>query len=248
MNTGQSTPAHGRVTGPRPWSVVGPAVLIVVLLALALGLVAARPVRADPVKDFLAQFKPVICSNQTYGLCAGASCFVFNDVAYCSCDVKKGRSISSPFPYDDNKDICSLNAEGASNGYMASTFSTPKSILAPYGKQAVYVCPRSSRAAYAKCDGGVCFTSTSGHTFPGSDKSLGQDQVICSCPIENATARQGLEIIGPYPCQKDFFKLCDSDVATGANGSTLYDGTSIGSTLIGATILDGRIPHLNVCR
>ncbi|MFO1143576.1 MAG: hypothetical protein U1E59_14580 [Amaricoccus sp.] len=228
---------------------VEPAVLRILLLAAALGLVAALPARAaDPIQDLIDKFKPVICSNQTYGLCAGASGFVFNDIAHARCDVKHGRSISSPFPYDDGKDICSLNAEGAGNGYMASTFSLPDSVRAPRGTQAVYVCPRTSRAAYAKCDGAVCFTSTSGHSFPGSDTPLAQDEIICSCPIEKATARQGLEIIGPYPCQKDFFSVCDSAVATGANGSTLYDGTSIGSTFVGATILDGRIPHLNICR
>jgi hypothetical protein len=33
----------------------------------------------------------IILDNQTYALCATASCFVFNDVAYCKCDVRFGR-------------------------------------------------------------------------------------------------------------------------------------------------------------
>ena len=64
-----------------------------------------------------------ICENQTYALCAVASCFVFNEVAYCKCDVKMGNSISLPFKFDDGKDVCTVNADGAANGYMVSTFS-----------------------------------------------------------------------------------------------------------------------------
>jgi hypothetical protein len=37
--------------------------------------------------------------------------------------------------------------------------------------------------AYAKCDGGICFTSTEGKSFPGFDEPLKKDQIICSCPI-----------------------------------------------------------------
>jgi hypothetical protein len=41
-----------------------------------------------------------ILENQTYALCAVASCFVFNQVAYCRCDIKTGDSISAAFDYD----------------------------------------------------------------------------------------------------------------------------------------------------
>ena len=54
-----------------------------------------------------------ICHDQTYALCAVASCFVFNGLAYCTCDIKKGDSISLPFHYGRGKDVCSVNAEGA---------------------------------------------------------------------------------------------------------------------------------------
>jgi hypothetical protein len=30
----------------------------------------------------------IILDNQTYALCPPASCFVYNDVAYCACDVE----------------------------------------------------------------------------------------------------------------------------------------------------------------
>ena len=36
----------------------------------------------------------VVCEDQKYALCAEASCFVYDGVAYCKCDVLKGDSIS----------------------------------------------------------------------------------------------------------------------------------------------------------
>ena len=245
------TPA-GEPRGVRRRSVTGKAWLAPAVFAAALALTAAGPARAandgvDPLVGLLARDTPVICPDQTYALCAGASCFVFNDVAYCTCDVKTGNSISAPFKYDSSN-VCSVNAEGANNGYMVSTFSLPESIVAPSGNQALYICPRTSRAAYAKCDGGICFTSTSGASFPGSNTPLGNNQIVCSCPVERANPLQGLEIIGPYPCQESFFRYCNPTVANGDNGSTLYDGTSIGSTATGIRLLYGGVPPLNTCR
>jgi len=43
----------------------------------------------DTLAGLVAAKKPIICENQTFALCAGASCFVFNNVAYCTCDIKK---------------------------------------------------------------------------------------------------------------------------------------------------------------
>ena len=45
-----------------------------------------------------------ILGNQTYALCAVASCLVFNEVAYCKCDVKTGDSISLKLEFDDGQD------------------------------------------------------------------------------------------------------------------------------------------------
>lgn len=249
---------RGELQGARCRSVIGRASLAPAALAAALALTVGSPTRgadsggADPLAGLLAQNTPVICRDQTYALCAGASCFVFNDVAYCTCDVKQGNSISSPFKYDNGNgagNVCSVNAEGANNGFMVSTFSLPSALVAPSGDQALYVCPRTSRATYAKCDGGICFTSTTGKSFPGSNAQLGNDQIVCSCPVERANPVQGLEIIGPYPCQASFFhQYCDAKTANGDNGSTLYDGTSIGSTVIGTLLLDGSVPRLNTCR
>ncbi len=239
--------------GARRKLVNGKASLVPAVLAAALALTAGGPARgadgggADPLAGLLARNTPVICRDQTYALCAGASCFVFNNVAYCSCNVLKGDSISTPFNYDSSN-VCSVNAEGVNNGYMVSTFSLPQSIVAPSGNQALYICPRTSRAAYAKCDGGICFTNTIGHSPPGSDTPLGDNQIACSCPVKRANPIQGLEIIGPYPCQESFFENCDSTVANSDTGSTLYDGTSIGSTETGTRLLDGSVPPLNTCQ
>jgi hypothetical protein len=125
-----------------------------------------------------------ICKNQRYALCAVAGCFVFNEVAYCKCDVKFGDSISLPFEFDASQDVCTVNAKGAANGYMVSTFSVPDSILAPKGDQAIYTCPaKTSDGAYAQCDGGICFASTEGQSFPGFEQPLEKNQIVCSCPI-----------------------------------------------------------------
>ena len=74
-----------------------------------------------------AQFK--ICKDQTYALCAAARCNVFDGVAYCQCDVKHGDSISLPFPMGKDEDVCSINAAGANNKYMVSTYSLPSRSL-----------------------------------------------------------------------------------------------------------------------
>ncbi|MEA2778512.1 MAG: hypothetical protein QOK29_56, partial [Rhodospirillaceae bacterium] len=125
-----------------------------------------------------------ICKGQTYALCAAASCFVFNGLAYCKCDVKWGDSISLPFHFGRDEDVCTVNAEGPKNGYMVSTFSVPDSVVSPGGNQALYTCPAgTSDGAYAQCDGGMCFTSTEGKSFPGFSKPLDRNQIVCSCPI-----------------------------------------------------------------
>ena len=82
--------------------------------------------------------------------------------------MKTGDSFSLPFNFDDGEDVCSVNAGGATNGYMVSTFSLPESVVAPNGDKALYDCPAStSNGAYAHCDGGLCFTSTEGQSFAG---------------------------------------------------------------------------------
>jgi hypothetical protein len=192
-----------------------------------------------------------VCHDQTYALCAVASCYVFDQVAYCKCDVETGDSIS--LPYDvDGEDVCGVNGGGPANGYMVSTFSVPESVLRG-GDMALYTCPAGkSDGAYAQCDGGLCFTSTEGSpSFPGLGE-VGPGQIVCSCPITIAnpdSAGFGYQIAGPYPCEDDFFANCESAKTNARTGTTIPVGAPTGTARILALLLDGRpAPRLNRCR
>lgn len=192
-----------------------------------------------------------VCKNQTYALCAAARCNVFDGVAYCHCDVKHGDSISLPFPMGKDQDVCSINAAGADNKYMISTYSLPESIASPQGGGATYTCQGwDSDGAYAQCDGGICFRSTEETMFPGFDKPVAKGQIICSCPITQASSgsAQGYQILGPYPCDKSFFKYCKSATANSRTGSTIYVGAPIGTAQALAFLLNGKVPPVNECR
>ena len=107
-----------------------------------------------------------------------------------------------------------------------------------------------SGGAYAQCDGGLCFRSSEETTFPGFDKPVPKGQIICSCPITGASSgsAQGYQILGPYPCDKSFFKYCKSDVANGNTGSTIYVGAPIGTAAALTALLTGKAtPPLNEC-
>lgn len=195
--------------------------------------------------------KFTICSGQTYALCATASCFVMDKVAYCQCQVQSGDSISLSYNYGDDQNVCSVNASGVENGYMVSTFSVPDSVIAPDGNQALYTCPaNTSDGSYAQCDGGLCFTSTEGKASPGFDLPLTDDQIICSCPItlaDPATAQVGYQIVGPYPCQKPFFKNCKRAAANQHIGSQIHVGSPTGTARLLTQALNGSVPPLNRC-
>lgn len=192
-----------------------------------------------------------ICSGQTYALCATASCFVMDGLAYCQCDVMSGDSISLTDAFGDGENVCSVNAQGVGNGYMVSTYSLPDAVLAPDGDEALYTCPASSsNGAYAQCDGGLCFSSTEGVSFPGFSAPLGSNQIICSCPItvaDPATATIGYQIVGPFPCQKSFFKNCRQATANKKTGSNIYVGAPAGVPRKLTKQLDGSVPALNQC-
>jgi hypothetical protein len=192
-----------------------------------------------------------VCKNQTYALCAAARCNVFDGVAYCQCEEKHGDSISLPFPMGKGEDVCSVNAAGTGNRYMVSTYSLPEQIVSPKGDSAVYTCSsEDSDGAYAQCDGGLCFKSTEETTFPGFDKPVPKGHIICSCPITQAkpgTSTQGYQIMGPYPCDKSFFRYCKSATANSKTGSTIYVGAPIGAPAGLAVQLNGKAPPLNEC-
>ncbi len=206
----------------------------------------------DKLLDVMAGAQFKVCKDQTYALCAAARCNVLDGVAYCQCDVKNGDSISLPFPMGKDEDVCSINAAGAANKYMISTYSLPEAIVAPHGDQAIYTCPgESSDGAYAQCDGGVCFRSTEETTFPGFDKPVPKGQIVCSCPITQASpgiTAQGYSILGPYPCDKSFFKYCKGATANSKTGSTIYVGAPPGTTQALAIQLNGKVPPVNECQ
>ncbi|MCH7518220.1 MAG: hypothetical protein IH964_04250 [Candidatus Dadabacteria bacterium] len=157
----------------------------------------------------------LILNRQSYALCATADCFSFNQLAYCKCDVLRGDSISEPFDYGINQNICTLNQDGKRNGYRASTFSYPDDVAFPNGKKAFYTCPgkdnksqfiddgHPARGTYSQCDGGICFTSTRRSSFPGFAGRLRKKEIICSCPFsticENSSeSPNGYQSSGPY--------------------------------------------------
>ena len=203
----------------------------------------------DTLLDAMAGSSFKVCKNQTYALCAAARCNVYDGVAYCQCDVKHGDSISLPFTMG-NGNVCSTNAAGADNKYMISTYSLPDQIVSPQGGSAVYTCPAGGTGTYAQCDGGICFRSTEETTFPGFDKPVPKGQIICSCPITQATGAgsQAYQIMGPYPCDKSFFRYCKSDTANSNTGSTIYVGAPAGAVQGLAAQLNGNVPPINECR
>src|SRR5436309_11517107 len=83
--------------------------------------VPAVPFHQDPPLDPEPPF--VICENQRYALCAAASCFVYNGVAYCECDVLKGDSISLQLDFSTGtgqENVCDVNVQARTNGFMRS--------------------------------------------------------------------------------------------------------------------------------
>jgi hypothetical protein len=133
----------------------------------------------------------VVCSNQRYALCAAASCFVYNEVAYCRCDVMKGDSISLQLDFETpkgEKDVCDLNAEGKKHGSMVSTYSLPADVVKG-GTAAVYTCPGGENkgsgvaapVAYGQCDGGLCFHQHDERDVPGlQGQARARDRLLLS--------------------------------------------------------------------
>ena len=211
----------------------------------------------------------VICEDQRYALCAASQCFVYNQVAYCKCDIEKGDSISLQLTYDTptgEKDVCDLNQEGRFSGYMVSTYSFPTEALKG-GKGAVYTCPGivnkgdgvPAPVAYGQCDGGLCFTSTIGRSFPGFPGRLQINEIMCSCPISTKEPGSedplGYQIFGPYrpdapPGERCDPRACDlcSVANPKGNGSTLPVGAPTGVATFLTVALDGPpAPETNHC-
>ncbi|HVQ76039.1 MAG TPA: hypothetical protein VMT79_10945 [Candidatus Binatia bacterium] len=208
----------------------------------------------------------VICSDQRYALCAEARCTTYNGVAYCECVVLRGDSISLqldiPTP-DGEKNVCDVNAQGKTHGYMVSTYSLPPD-AEKGGSSAAYTCPGTANqgsgvpapVAYGQCDGGICFTST---TRKSLDDGELQREITCSCPISTSATpgsadALGYQIFGPYHPQAPVGQRCDPSGCAAcsvpnptANGSVIPVGAPTGSGRLLTELLLGSTPPLNEC-
>ncbi len=212
----------------------------------------------------------VVCEDQRYALCAAARCFVYDGVAYCKCDILKGDSISLQLDFatrTGEKNVCDVIREGRGNGFMVSTYSLPADVVAG-GRGAVYTCPGSDNArggviapvAYGQCDGGLCFTSTVAQRFPGFERRLQLDEIMCSCPISTASTlgssnALGYQVFGPYHPKAPPGRKCDKSAcaacsvpAPAANGSIIPVGAATGTAKFLTVRLDGPPPpDINEC-
>jgi hypothetical protein len=211
-----------------------------------------------------------ICRNQNYALCAEASCFVYDGLAYCKCDSLKGDSISLQLSFSSpsgTRNVCDVNRQGVANGYKLSTFSFPNDVRKG-GPAAVYTCPGPSDAgngvvapvAYGQCDGGLCFKSSVGQRFPGFPGQLSANEIICSCPISTdatpgSSDSLGYQIFGTYHPNATPGSRCDASACAAcsvpnptANGAALVVGAPTGSASFLALRLDGPpVPDINQC-
>lgn len=228
----------------------------------------ATPAPAQPSAFAICPDQPG--ATKTFALCATATCWTLDGVAYCKCDVKHQPSISAPFNYRENgerKNVCDLLQAGRGNGFTVSTYATPRQVSKDYDQSvehlgppmALYTCAAGANpsAVSAQCDGGLCFTSTRGREFPGFGK-LKDDEIICSCPIVT-NAQTGFQIAGPWSCAPGDKNIdghcCDEAYAkrycnvdnTNRTGTSIAVGSPSGSARLLSTELDGEVPRLNRC-
>lgn len=241
-----------RVTG---WLTTAISAIVTVQLVATVPTIAFR---GDPSLDPEPPF--VVCHDQTYALCAAASCTVYNGVAYCQCDVLKGDSISLqldiPTPTGE-ANVCDVMAQGKTHGFLVSTYSLPADAVKG-GSLASYTCPGTDNqgagvpapVAYGQCDGGICFTST-GMGAGGS--------VTCSCPVSTAATAGssdafGYQTFGPYHPEAPVGKRCDASGCAScsvsnptANGSVIPVGAPTGSGKFLTLRLNGSLAPMNEC-
>jgi len=160
--------------------------------------------------------------NQNYALCAGAVSFNFDDITYAKCRKKNGNSLGVTHSYP-NGNVQTVNNIGNApdNGsFMVSTYSPPDPNI-----YAAYSCNKSG--SYAQCNGGLCFTGTTGKKFPtiGPVKNF---EIICSCPIISSS---NYHVMGPRKCpstQKEYDNICasGSKKTTSADGFVIHIGSA----------------------
>jgi hypothetical protein len=209
---------------------------------------------SSPSDQFQICPRPNTSDTDRYALCATAQCFFLNGVAYCNCDVMNGSSISIPFEFQGggtSQNICDLLDDGVNNGFTVSTYSTPETLKKSYADAysgvgppllALYTCPGGSSGAYAQCDGGVCFDSSTGNDFPGVGP-IGAGQILCACPITEPRSA------GPEWPQGDWFsRFCFPTDANPATGDIIPVGAPQGTPRLLSRLLDGSAPVVNECQ
>lgn len=169
----------------------------------------------------ITQDELIALPSQKYALCAGALSFNFDGITYAKCLKLKGNSVSLTQSYPPNQNIKTVNKIGtANNTYRVSTYSPPGASVA------VYTCTQPG--AFAQCDGGLCFESTSGKKFPSLGR-LSRGEIICSCPA--VTTDQTYHVNGPATCPKtaaEYDAICGagSAKAQSSNGVILRVGAA----------------------
>lgn len=167
--------------------------------------------------------------DQIYALCAGAVTFNFDGITYARCKVKDGDSLAYKHSYKGGnaETVNQMGDAPANRAFMVSTYSPPDP-----SEVGIYTC--RAKGAYAQCNGGICFTNTSGKNFPNLGR-LGADEIICSCPIVTS---QNYYVYGPAQCpagSSGYDKICGK----GNEKKMTSDGMSlrIGDGGPGATVV-----------
>ena len=234
------------------------------IVTAAMGMAIVSGTVAYAQVPYITEMPVTILPNQPYALCAGAIAWVFDNVAYANCMILNGNSISltQSYPYvpatnQPAGDIQTVANQGAMSGtFKVSTYSPPDSVLGGPGKHptlAVYTCPVRSTGSYAQCDGGICFTNTTGTTFPGLGP-IASHQIVCSCPVR--TPSVAYEIMAPTTSQGACLPnwestLCgvgEKPIQRVSNGTTLYIGAPLGGFQYFAARLLGAPVKLNECK
>ena len=168
--------------------------------------------------DIHAEANPVVTplANQAYALCAGAVSFNFDGITYAKCRKKVGNSLGLTHAYPGG-DVATVNATGINGAgpFMVSTYSPPDP-----ERFALYSCNKPG--AYAQCDGGICFTNTTGNPFPNLGV-VGNGEIVCSCPISTASK---YHVWGPAECPKSA-KEYDAICVTGPKKLVTGDGAML---------------------
>ncbi|OHU87925.1 MULTISPECIES: hypothetical protein [Pseudoalteromonas] len=252
------------------------------IIAMCLGLICTYTVNAanTTTQGSQSSYQPsqplVKCPTDgnaynRFALCATATCWTLDSVAYCKCEVLNEQSISLSFNYQENgqdKNVCDLLLQGKEDEFTVSTYATPRQLEADYNPKeeklgppmGFYTCSgQTSDEAYsAQCDGGICFNSTQGESFPGLGY-IKDNEIVCACPpSQNPTKR--FQIAGPWSCEpgaknenneccdQDYYNQMCSVSSVSTTGTKLAVGAPAGGAMAFSKLLDGSVPKLNACR